>query len=108
MCRVGQNRIYTPCMAVYLVISLAKNAVYTPYIYGSGKPYTCVVLVVKGGNIDSLRLASARYTGAHGGPVCTCVVLVVKGGNIDDFKISLSQVYRCTWWSCLHVCCFGG
>jgi len=104
VCRVGQNRIYTPCMAVYLVISLAKNAVYTPYIYGSGKPYTCVVLVVKGGNIDSLRLASARYTGAHGGPVCTCVVLVVKGGSIDSLRPVSARCVEHMWWSYLHVC----
>ena len=32
--RVGQNRIYMPYMAVYLVISLPK----IPYIYGSGQP----------------------------------------------------------------------
>jgi hypothetical protein len=29
MFRLGQNRIYTPCMTVYLVISLLK----TPYIH---------------------------------------------------------------------------
>jgi len=32
--RVGQNRIYTPYMTVYLVSSLPK----IPYIYGSCKP----------------------------------------------------------------------
>jgi hypothetical protein len=37
MCRVGQNRIYTPYMTVYLVISLPN----IPYIYGSGQPYLC-------------------------------------------------------------------
>jgi len=35
MSRVGQNRIYTPYMAVYLVISVPK----IPYIYGPGQPY---------------------------------------------------------------------
>jgi len=35
--RVGQNRIYTPYMTVYLMISLPKIP-YTPYIYGSGQP----------------------------------------------------------------------
>ena len=29
-------------MTVYLVISLPKSAVYTPYIYGFGQPYVCV------------------------------------------------------------------
>ena len=38
ICRVGQNRIYTPYMTVYLVISLPKIP-YVPYIYGSGQPY---------------------------------------------------------------------
>ena len=33
--RVGQNRIYTPYMTVYLVLSLPK----IPYIYGSSQPY---------------------------------------------------------------------
>jgi len=41
MFRVGQNRIYTPYMTVYLVVSLPNFTVYTPYIYGSGQPYTC-------------------------------------------------------------------
>jgi len=36
--KVGQNRIYTPYMTVHLVISLPKNTVYAPYIYGSGQP----------------------------------------------------------------------
>ena len=41
--RVGQNRIYTPYMTVYLVISLPK----LPYMhgicmYGSGQPYKYV------------------------------------------------------------------
>jgi len=66
ICKVGQNRINTPYMVVYLVISLPKipyihriyihicgsgqpyiygefpanNTVYAPYIYGSGQPYT--------------------------------------------------------------------
>jgi hypothetical protein len=34
--RIGQNRIYTPYMTVYLLISLPK----LPYIYGFGQPYT--------------------------------------------------------------------
>jgi len=33
--RVGQNRIYTPYMTVYLVVFLPK----IPYIYGSGQLY---------------------------------------------------------------------
>jgi len=37
--RVGQNRIYTPYMTVYLVISLQKMRVYTVYMYGSDQPY---------------------------------------------------------------------
>ena len=37
--RVGQNRIVTLYMAVKLVISLPKNTVYTPSIYGSSQPY---------------------------------------------------------------------
>jgi hypothetical protein len=41
-CRTGQNRIYTPYMTVYLVISqpkiLQKYRIYTAYIYGSGQP----------------------------------------------------------------------
>jgi len=41
MYRVGQNRIYTPYMTVYLMKSLQKITLYTPYIYGSGQPYTC-------------------------------------------------------------------
>jgi hypothetical protein len=40
-CRVGQNRIYTPYITVYLMIS-CQNTVYTPYIYGSGQPYIYV------------------------------------------------------------------
>jgi hypothetical protein len=32
ICRVGQNRVYTPYMTVYLVISL-PNVVHKPYIY---------------------------------------------------------------------------
>jgi len=46
MIRVGQNRIYTPYMTVYLVISLPKipyiHRIYIYiyiYIYGSGQPY---------------------------------------------------------------------
>ena len=37
--RVGQDRMYTPYMTVYLMISLPKIP-YTSYIYGSGQPYT--------------------------------------------------------------------
>ena len=37
MCRVGQNRIYTLYITIYLVIS--KCTLYAPYIYGSGQPY---------------------------------------------------------------------
>jgi len=34
-----KSYIYTPYMTVYLVVSLlAKNTVYTPYMYGSGQP----------------------------------------------------------------------
>jgi len=33
MCRIGQNRIYTPYMAVYLVISCQEYRVYALYIY---------------------------------------------------------------------------
>jgi hypothetical protein len=36
MCRVGQNRIYTPYMTVCLVISLPK-VLYIHRIYGSGQ-----------------------------------------------------------------------
>ena len=36
--RVGQNRIYTPYMTVYLVISLPSMRILTVYIYGSGQP----------------------------------------------------------------------
>jgi hypothetical protein len=40
--RVGQNRMYTPYMTVYLAIFLPiiPYTVYTPYIYGSDQPYT--------------------------------------------------------------------
>jgi hypothetical protein len=34
-CRVGQNRIYTP----YMIIFLGKYHMYTVYICGSGQPY---------------------------------------------------------------------
>jgi len=37
--RVGQNRIYTPYDRIFDDFP-AKNTVYTPYIYGSGQPYT--------------------------------------------------------------------
>jgi hypothetical protein len=33
---VGQNRILTPYMTVYLGILPAKDTVYAPYIYGFG------------------------------------------------------------------------
>ena len=37
--RVGQNRIHTPYMTVYLVISLPKIPyIHRIYIYGSGQP----------------------------------------------------------------------
>jgi hypothetical protein len=36
---VGQNRIYTPCMTIYLVISLPK----IPFIYA---PYMTIYLVI--------------------------------------------------------------
>ena len=42
--RVNQNRIYTPYMTVYLVISLPKIpyihriSIYGVYFYGSGQP----------------------------------------------------------------------
>ena len=53
MYRVGQKRIYTPYMTVYMVISLLYTIydrvfgdfpakvfrLYTVYIYGSGQPY---------------------------------------------------------------------
>ena len=39
--RVGQNRIYTPYMTVYFVISLPKSPyIHRKYICGSGQPYT--------------------------------------------------------------------
>jgi len=38
LCRVGQNRIYTPHMTVYLVIPCQKYRIYTVYINGSGQP----------------------------------------------------------------------
>ena len=38
--RVGQDRIFTPYMTVYLLCNFpAKNTIYTPCIYGSGQPY---------------------------------------------------------------------
>jgi hypothetical protein len=37
--RVGQNRVYTPYMTVYLVISLLNYCMYT--VYGSGSPIKC-------------------------------------------------------------------
>jgi len=40
MCRVGQNRIYTPYMTVYLVIFLPNYRIYTEYIF-FGQPYAC-------------------------------------------------------------------
>ena len=46
MCRVGQNRIYTPYMTVYLVIPCQKDRMCTVYIYGSGQPYIRVMLCV--------------------------------------------------------------
>jgi hypothetical protein len=45
ICRVGQNRIHTPYMTVYLMISLPKYRRYTVYIYGSGQPYVFVTLL---------------------------------------------------------------
>jgi len=33
MTRVGQNRVYTPYMTVYLVVFLPKYRVYTVYIW---------------------------------------------------------------------------
>ena len=46
VCRVGQNRIYTPYMTVYLVISLPKIPciLIIYYICGSGQPYMCVII----------------------------------------------------------------
>jgi len=41
--RVGQNRIHTLYMTVYLAISLPKT-VYAPYIYGSGQPLSSLNL----------------------------------------------------------------
>ena len=38
ICKVGQNRLYTPYMTVYLVMFLPKIPYITPYIYGSGQP----------------------------------------------------------------------
>ena len=38
MNRVGQSRIYTPHMTVYLVISLAKTPYVHPFAYDSGQP----------------------------------------------------------------------
>ena len=63
ICRVGQNRIYTPYMTVYLVISLKKY----PYIYGSGQPYTYSVhSVCLAGISPDIRayavLANPKYT----------------------------------------------
>jgi len=44
MYRVGQKRIYPLYMTVYLVISLPKLPyIHRIYIYGSGRPYACVV-----------------------------------------------------------------
>jgi hypothetical protein len=42
MLGVGKDRIYTPYMTVYLVISLPKIPyIHRIYIYGSGQPYVC-------------------------------------------------------------------
>jgi len=43
MYRVSQNRIYTPYMTVYMVISLPKIP-YIHRVYGSGQPDTCMDL----------------------------------------------------------------
>jgi hypothetical protein len=45
MCRVGQNRIYTLYTVYDRILGdfPAKNTVYTPYIYGPGQPYRCVL-----------------------------------------------------------------
>jgi hypothetical protein len=51
MCRVGQNRIYTPYMTVYMVNSLPKI------------PYTHRIYMV---------LANPNYV-CGGGELCTCV-----------------------------------
>jgi hypothetical protein len=39
MCKFSQNRIHKPYVTVYLVISLPKYRIHTPYLYGSGQPY---------------------------------------------------------------------
>ena len=40
MCRVGQNRVYTPYMTVCIVISLPKYRIYIVYTY------MCMVLAI--------------------------------------------------------------
>ena len=45
--RVGQNRINTPCMTVYLVVSLPNLTVYALCIYGSGQPYIYGVYYIR-------------------------------------------------------------
>ena len=49
----------------------ARNTVYTPYIYGSGQPYTCYLMGVAG---CLLLLSTPRQVG-H---VCTTVWITVK------------------------------
>jgi hypothetical protein len=41
--RVGQNRINTPYMTIFLVISLPKIPYIHRIVYGSGQPYYCML-----------------------------------------------------------------
>jgi hypothetical protein len=64
MCRVGQSRMYTPYMTVYLVISLPEIPYIAPNKYGSGQPYVCVTWLRVGKRSD------IRNAGARGSCVC--------------------------------------
>jgi hypothetical protein len=87
--RVGQNRMYAPCMTVYLVISLPK----IPYTY------THRICMVLANPIHRYGSGQPRchYTG--GGVcvcVCVCVPQVMQSGGVVCVCVYLHSVFLCT------------
>ena len=83
ICRVGQNRIYTPYITVYFGDFPTKNTVFAPYIYGSGQPYV-------------YGLGKLRQGDRNTFPVTCCVCGALPCCQTDIWKcIRLLDQYQC-------------
>jgi len=104
--RVGQNRIYTPYMTVYLVLSLPK----IPYIYGSSQPYIYTHIHTRTHALTFLQMQLwykvfeqlFEYFGKETLDALMCVS--ARAEVVRHPEPKPSSVSVCVAWLCLCVC----